>query len=44
MFEDNQAREINEQETISWGVVIAVVLLLLASLGGMLYAFLIPVQ
>jgi len=43
MLEDNGAQEINGQRSISWGIIIAAVLLVLLSLGGLIYFFITPV-
>ena len=36
--------EENENKTISWGMIIAVAVLLLASLGGLIWFFITPVR
>ena len=36
--------EENGNKSISWGMIIAMAVLLLASLGGLIYFFLTPVQ
>jgi len=44
MIEDNRSQDINGQKSLSWGVILAVAFLLLASLGGLIYFFMTPVR
>jgi hypothetical protein len=43
MKEDNGVQGVTGQKTMNWVIIFAVVFLLTLSLGGLLYAFLVPV-
>jgi hypothetical protein len=43
MNKNNQNQPMAGDKTLNWGIIIAVVILLSLSLGGLLYAFLVPV-
>jgi hypothetical protein len=43
MIEENRTKEVNGQASLSLGWIIAAVLLVLLSLGGLIYFFITPV-